>query len=347
MAEAARAQLSSRDSAVAMTTFDDEWDNLRAAFEWQAATDDVDAVLRLVIATYWFAELSHRYELLPWAERAVALDGARHHHLWPAAAGVTVLLRQGTGDWSGAEALAAHVRTVEATEGLRPRSEPVLALVQVYMDSGRYEETQQILPAAETIAEREMDPLELGHIRCRRVMMAFISGGDTSDCVRLAASDIRDAEATGNAHYLAWAYLAQLAVASVASDTPLVSESFSRAMHWAEIATNRSVLANAPLWIAHAARDGDPKQVLTPVRGVLISFYDAGFWAWLDFALSLVIPALIKLGHYRTAALALGAVTETDMVELRVQATADLRRALGPELDQFPPRRAGLSSEAR
>ena len=78
-----------------MTVFGDEWDNLRAAFEWFASVGDVDAALRLVVACHWFAFFSYRFELLGWAERAISLDGAQDHELWSAAAGAAGRLALG------------------------------------------------------------------------------------------------------------------------------------------------------------------------------------------------------------------------------------------------------------
>ena len=88
VAERTRQQLASVDAPDGMRLFDREWDNLRAAFEWAATTAELDAAVRMVTACCWFACLSHRYELLAWAERAMAMDGAANHELAPVLVGV-------------------------------------------------------------------------------------------------------------------------------------------------------------------------------------------------------------------------------------------------------------------
>jgi hypothetical protein len=338
VAETTRRQLSSPDATTPTTIFGEEWNNLRVAFEWFAAAGDNDAAHRLLVAIYWFAEYTHRYELLPWAERAIALDGARDDPLWPAAAGVTALLRWGIGDMTGAETLAIEARAVENANGLSPRLEPALALVQVYQDSGRGDETKQALPAAETIAEERGDPLELSVTRCRRITTELISGGDTNECRRLADEGLRAAETTRNPHQLAGAYAALLAVASVVGDTALASDSFQRARHWAEVATDRLVITNTPLWLAYAARNAEPSEALVLVRDVLVAFYEDSFWANLDFALLDLLLPLIELKQHRAAALALGGILNPTAwpgtKELTDQARVALARALGPALDQ-------------
>src|SRR5206468_3238446 len=104
----------------------------RVAFEWFTGGDDIDGALRLVIACQWFAILGMRYELLQWAERAVTLDGAGEHELWPAAAGITAALRGWTGDAAGGETLATQAIGVEESHGYPARIEPAMALQMAY-----------------------------------------------------------------------------------------------------------------------------------------------------------------------------------------------------------------------
>jgi hypothetical protein len=111
-----------------MAAFDDAWDNLRIAFEWLASNGDVDGALRMVVACYWYAGPSFRFELLSWAERAITLVGAADHGLWTAAAGVTSLLRRGVGDFEGGEAVATEALDLERRRNIRARFEPAYGL---------------------------------------------------------------------------------------------------------------------------------------------------------------------------------------------------------------------------
>ncbi len=338
LAEAARRQLSSRDATAAMTIFEDEWDNLRLAFEWFAAANDRDAVNRLLVAMYWFAEFTHRYELLPWAEQAIALEGARSDPLWPAAAGVTALLRWGVGDMAGAEDIATEACAIEEANGWERRLEPALALLQVYQDSGRGDDSKAALPVALAIAERRGDPLDVTVPRVRRITIELVSGGDFDACRRWADEDLRAAQATQNPHQLAGAYTALLAVASMSGDLARASDAYHRARRYAEIATNRLVISNTPLWLAYAAREAEPLEAIRLVRDVLVAFDEDSFWATLDFALVDLLLPLIELNRPHAAALALGAILNPiawpGTEKTTARARAALAQTLGPALDE-------------
>ena len=104
-AESARRQMSTPDGAAAIMTFRDEWANIRMAFDWFATEGDIGGALRVVDAAFWYAENSFQLELIGWAERALVLDGAADHDLWPAVAGATGFLRRSIGDVAGARAI--------------------------------------------------------------------------------------------------------------------------------------------------------------------------------------------------------------------------------------------------
>jgi hypothetical protein len=327
VAEAARHQLSTPDAAAAMTTFEEEWSNLRIAFEWFATNGDVDAALRIVVACYWFAGLSHRYELLSWSERAIALATADQHELWPAAAGVTALLRWGTGDTPGANAITEVASRVETANALRPRFEPALAHAIACVRSEHPERGIELARAAERIAASGADPIELAIARSWLLAAHVVAGRD--DLADLADLAVRDAEVTRNPHQLAFAYLGQVAVAAVNHDKPAATEAYSLALRWAEVANNRRVIDNAPLWLATAMTDA-PLEALRLVRGVLASFYDAGFWPILPFALEVTFESLSRLDQFHAAALALGGITDNPNTFQR-----SALEVLGPDLDRL------------
>jgi hypothetical protein len=238
---------------------------------------------------------------------------------------------------------------LEATNGSPTRLEPALALLLVYQDAGHTARFRQLLPAVEGIAELGRDPIELAVVRARRVAAEVMADPDRA--AGLVDDAVRDAEVTKNPHQLAFAYLGRLAVAAVKADTALASDAFAQTRRWAEIATNRRVMDNDPLWMALATRNNhQPKEALALVREVLASFYDAGYWATLDFALNNILLPLVQLGHYRTAALALGAMTGRpdphDTRDPTVRAKAALADALGSDLDHLLDEGRSLSSSA-
>jgi hypothetical protein len=318
-----------------MTDFGDEWDNLRSAFEWFAAVGDVDAALRLVVACHWYAFFSYHYELLGWAERAISLAGSQDHELWTAAAGTAAMLRWATGDRAGTEALATEAVHTEEVRGSPPRLEPAVALAMFYAGSGQTQRASDALTVAERIAEREGDPVELGLTRFARVMAHWMA--DPAAIGDLGEDAVRDAEATGNPHQLAFAYAGLLAVAVIRRDRERAGDAFERARHWADMANNRYIMFAAPSFLAMLHED-EPREALSLVRGVVAAAIDAGFWGNFDTALRRIIIPLVHLGRCRAAALILGGLTSLptatpDTQRVIPRAKAALADALGAELD--------------
>ena len=337
VAETGRSQLSTPHAARAMTVFGEEWDNLRAAFEWFASVGDVDAALRLVVACHWFANFSHHYELLGWAERAISLDGSQDHELWSAAAGVAGFLRWGTGDRAGAEAHLSEALRAEELRGSPPRFEPAMALAAVYTASGQTQRASDALAAAERIAEREGDPVELGLTRWARVMVHFMV--DPAGIGSFGDDAVRDAEATGNPHQLAFAYAGLLAVAVSRGDREQALDAFAKANYWANLANNRYLEYVGPLFLA-MLREDEPREALSLVRDVVAAAVDAGFWGNFDMALRRIVLPLVHLGRCRAAALMLGGLTSLstatpDTQRIIPRATSALADALGAELDSL------------
>jgi predicted ATPase len=335
VAETGRIQLSTPHAARAMTDFGDEWDNLRSAFEWFAAVGDVDAALRLVVACHWYAFFSYHYELLGWAERAISLAGSQDHELWTAAAGTAAMLRWATGDRAGTEALATEAVHTEEVRGSPPRLEPAGALAMFYAGSGQTQRASDALTVAERIAEREGDPVELGLTRFARVMAHWMA--DPAAIGDLGEDAVRDAEATGNPHQLAFAYAGLLAVAVIRRDRERAGDAFERARHWADMANNRYIMFAAPSFLAMLHED-EPREALSLVRGVVAAAIDAGFWGNFDTALRRIIIPLVHLGRCRAAALILGGLTSLptatpDTQRVIPRAKAALADALGAELD--------------
>ncbi len=200
----ARRRLSTPQAGDAMTVFVDEWDNLRVAFDWLASSGDVDGALRLVLAAYWFAVLAGQNELLPWAERAIVLDGARDHSLWSAAAGATAVIRSFTGYLVGVDTLASEALHEEEHVGHPPRFEPVWALEHARWLQGKTDLSLEALPTIERIAERDQDPLQLAWARFQRALA--YQATDLAGVGSFADDAVRDAEASGNPHQPAFAY---------------------------------------------------------------------------------------------------------------------------------------------
>jgi predicted ATPase/DNA-binding SARP family transcriptional activator len=335
VAEEARRQISSADTEAGMMAFDDTWDNLRVAFDWLASNGDVEGALRMVVACYWYAGPSFRFELLSWAERAIALAGAEEHDLWTAAAGVTSLLRRGVGDFEGGEAIAKEALDLERRPSLPARFEPAFGL---WCCSYRRDNEQalRILPAVEQLAEAGGDPIELASARYVRVVSDIVNGVEgVRDYADWASAD---AEATGNAVQLALGYAGVLAVVS-RTDRAAAIELLAKVRRWADVANNRMIADNAAIWLSNAPT-ASPIDALTFSRDALVGAARGGYLGNLDLSLGPVVVALIDYGHYVPAARLLGGMTTLPMSdpmrpELVAEATAALADVLGDELGRL------------
>jgi hypothetical protein len=335
VAEDARHQISSADTEAGMMAFDDAWDNLRAAFDWLASNDDVDGALRMVVACYWYAGPSFRFELASWTERAIALAGAEDHELWTAAAGVTSLLRRGVGDFEGGEAIAKEALDLERRPSLPARFEPAFGLWCCSYRRNN-EQALRILPAVEQLAEAGGDPIELANARYVRVVSDINNGVEgVRDYADWASAD---AEATGNAVQLALGYAGVLAVVS-RTDRAAAIELLAKVRRWADVANNRMIAGNAAIWLSNAPT-ASPIDALTFSRDALVGAASGGYLGNLDLSLGPVVVALIDYGHYVPAARLLGGMTTLPMSdpmrpELVAEATAALADVLGDGLGRL------------
>jgi predicted ATPase len=340
LAEAARQQLSTPLVAQAMTVFADEWDNLRIAFDWLVSNADVDGALRLVIAVRWFAILACQSELLSWGERAIALERAREHDLWTAAAGATADVREWTGDVVGADRLATEALRQHEGGGTPPPFELVVALFVACWSSGQVDRALQTIATLENVAERDQDPLELGMARFYRALVYVAT--DLQEVGSFADDAVDDAEATGNPHQLAFAYAGLLAIAAGQHDLERARFAYTRARQWSDRASNRLVSSMALFLLAMASPEDQPLAVLAVVREALATFdFDAtGLWSNLAAPLGSVVMPLVRLGRYRPAALLLGGISALpssppDTQQVVPRASAALEQELGQDFHRL------------
>ena len=337
VAEATRRRLSTADAVEAMAVFRDEWDNLRTAFEWFASTEDVGSALRLVMATAWPAILSWKFELLHWADQAIAMNGAIDHELWPAVAGASSILHVSTGDLAEAGLLAEKALRIEAGRGEARRFEPALARFLFLWGSQQTPVAVESLRDVEIIAAQTNDPIEIGQATRGRAIAQFVTDpkSETYD----AREAVRAATGTANPHQLALAYLGLLIDAVGRGNRQEAVAAFGQAKALGEAVTNRLTIAAAPLFLAMTSPEDDPLEALSLTSDMLTAAYDAGFWGNLDFALRRIVLPLVRLDRARPAAVVLGGLTGLDDVTPDTQnviprATAVLTESLG---DEFPP----------
>jgi hypothetical protein len=305
VAQAARRQMSSRDTEAAMVTFDDEWENLRVALDWFASNGDVERALRLVVACLWYASATCRTELLAWAERVTAVPDATAHDSWPAAAGAISVLRRAIGDFEGGEAIARAALDVEQRRPGPDRFEPTygLLLCTARRDSKL---ARRLVPALEQLAERSADAIELSYARYVRVVSGINAGVD--GVLPYARQAATEAEISGNPIQLAFGYAGVLAALS-RHDPAAAAEMLPTVRHWAGVARHRTIADNAALWLS-AAPTATPTDVLVFTRDAIMSAVQHGQFGTLDLSLGFILDALIDLGRFAPAARILGGMRE-------------------------------------
>jgi|SRR5215217_5879069 len=330
LAEQARRQLATVEAGSAMATLGREWDNLRSAFEWVASTLDIDASLRLIIAVNPYAAQNLRLELSGWAERAIALEGAVEHQLWPSVAAISSGFRIGAGDLLGGTALAERAADVEHRSG-RPRGfDTAASLWGCASAAGDRPRAYQLSLEVEGAAATNGDPLEVELSWYFRVLSQLALGPQGLGGLDAVVMDhVAATEARGNPLELACAYSGQLAYALATDRTPAL-ELFDRVQRWAALAGSRSLPANAALLMAINARPDDPVETLAFARSCIADHYDAAHWLGIRAALQPVVKALAELGRHEAAAELLGGLGHLYFAS---PATEQLAAELIPRLD--------------
>ena len=336
-AERARRQMSTRDGGAAVETCHDEWSNFRLAFEWLATDRDAGGALRLVLALFWYAENSFQLELLVWAERALVLEGAVEHELWPAVAGVTGFLRRSVGDVAGARAIGTAARRREHERRCARRVEPTLSLLAVEWMAGQFDLTYELLRELEPIAEARADPVELARTRYTRVIFHVVTGREGVGTV--AEDALRDAEATGVPMQLA-AACTGLVATNHKIDRREAARWYPKARGWARLAGSRILYDNASLWMAIGAVDDEPRQALEFARDCMVDTFQRGYWGNFEMILRPVVLALVRIDRCAVAARLLGGLLSLpggpeQSEELAATVRAELEAALGDDLDRL------------
>jgi predicted ATPase/DNA-binding SARP family transcriptional activator len=344
IAESARRQMSTPDLPAAVTRFDNEWDNLRTAFDWFEANGDIDGALRLVVACDVFAYTDCRFELLAWGERAIAVPDAVDHDLWPAATGVTSGLLRFTNDPEGAEVLALEALRIERERHLQPRFEPASALLWA-CNRRDMERFALVLVDAERIAERDGDPIHRGHARYARTLVHYYAAPGQG--IDFAEEALRDARTTGNPLQLALAWAGVVAL-NVRFDKAAALRALPEALRWAQISNYLLIGENAALWFSYAARDEEPLEALTYARHAIAGARIGRYAGNLDLSLGVILLPLIRFGRTHSAALILGGLASLPEnvldTEVLAQARVELTDALGPDLDRLVAEGSGLAT---
>jgi len=331
--------MSTRDTAAACHTFESEWDNLRLAFEWTHTTGDVDRTLRLVLACHSYAISAIRLELLDWAERAIEVEGAADHDLWPAVAGASSRLRHYTGDVTGARALATAALDTERARRTGHCFESAAAAWGVHWTTGETARAAELVPCLEAIVAASNDPVDRGFVRYIRILSRLTDGDEPARVRTLAEEALRVARRSGNPHELALATLGMLATESKAGGGQ-VGRLYEEVCRWAVEAGSEGLANMAALWVATLPADGDPTAPLEAVHATLLHARQHDVFHNLELSIYPLLPRLAESGRFESAALLVGglealetgALDDRQAVASTLSAAAD---ALGPRLDEL------------
>ncbi|MDQ3384536.1 MAG: hypothetical protein M3503_00760 [Actinomycetota bacterium] len=341
LAERAGAAMETPAEQVIAAQLDVEFGNLRAAVSTALDVGDADSALRLVAATHEWAFRRIRYEIVEWAERAVALDAARDHPLLPTAMAVVGYGRFVRGELARAVALAE-----DAIEAGGRLAVPSHGLAERVIGNALFYRGEQ------TEALRWMDRMvdaafasgvdgRVAHALYMR-SVAQTSVGDAVGGASIAAEATSAAGDAGSGTAEAQALYATALAAAGGGDEVDAVALLLRSAEVAGAAGNRWMRAFAmteAMWLT--ARRGDMHRALTGYGEVVEIWYRGGDWANQWLSLRQLAGTLASVGRDEEAALILGAVDAAGATTALPFAPSDaddlqriareLRHRLGPD----------------
>ena len=199
-------QVRGRDEGSALARIDTAIDDLRVAHAWCVDAGELDGALRLPAGLHDYLTFSPRAEVFAWAERAVAMPGAREHPAWPAAMATIARGAVNRGDLEGARRHAeAALDGVEA-EGLTSLWARYL-LTNVALYEGRLDDVLALADRRIEVAESIGDHYHRALAGVSRVL-GHRYRGDAEQAVHAATAARSAADAAGNHTARAWALYA-------------------------------------------------------------------------------------------------------------------------------------------
>ena len=307
LAERAGTALETAAEQEVAAQLDAELGNLRAATSSAIADGDADSVLRIVAATREWAFRWIRYEIVDWAESALAVERAATHPLFPTATAVAGYGRFVRGELDLAielahDALESQRRLGVASCGLAER---VLGNALFY----RGERTEAL-----SWMDQMVDAAMASHVDGRIAHALYMrsvaqtSVGDPAGGASIAAeaSDAAARAGSGTAEAQALYATALARAAAGGEDAAALLE---RAADVAGTAGNRWMRAFAmteAMWLT--ARRGDARAALLGYGDVVETWYRGGDWANQWLSLRQLAGTLASMGRDEEAAVILGAV---------------------------------------
>ncbi|BBX33219.1 putative ATPase [Mycolicibacterium mageritense DSM 44476 = CIP 104973] len=172
-----------------------DYDNLRTAFEWAMARQDVDLALRLATS---LPELHLRigYHPMDWVERAVQA-AVSDHPLFPAAVGTVARGYQVLGEFAHARAVLGLAEAREPAPGVSFLAHPADVLADIVMNEGDAVTSTAYFEDLFQKSAEDTDPMRLV-LAAERITLGHQAMGTLGSALQSAEQAMRIAEATRN-----------------------------------------------------------------------------------------------------------------------------------------------------
>jgi predicted ATPase/DNA-binding SARP family transcriptional activator len=327
----AAAGLHGTDERQWLDRLDALFDDVRLAVRNALDADDVSTALGIVVSSREHAIRRLRYELIGWAEMAVARAEPSHDPLLPAALGLVAYGRFVRGEMDAAIEIGERAAQLADTTRSDAVGLPQRALGNAYLFANA---TEQMAP---TLA--------------RQIDDAVASGDDARVAHACYMRSLSETRAAGTQSGTTWAVYAEQAARRCGNPTALAQALYARGI-WC--ATTDPVTARAQLrqseqvarevgntWFVLFARtenlwldglDGDPHHAVREFADVVAEWHRAGDWANLWLALRHVFGLCFLVHADELAATIFGALERAGAVDafpFEPSAAAQLEAMLG------------------
>jgi len=311
--ERGAAGLRAADERAWLDLFDDLFDDLRLAVRHALGANDVETALRIVVSASEHAFRRLRYELIGWAEDALALEGAAIQPLAAVAWGIVAYGRFVRGEIDAAIYLAERSLEVARRYGTDTLGLAERALGNAWVfrgDTDRYTAALDLLVDG---AVASGDAARIAHACYMRSLSETSTAGVTVGMVYAeravqAAALCRNPTAQAQAAYATGIWLAATQPARAKEELQR-SEALASDVGnlWFELFARTETL-----WLR--AFEGEPVEALAAFADVISAWHRAGDWANQWLSLRHVLGICNLLGAYELAVTIYGALERAEAV---------------------------------
>jgi hypothetical protein len=278
----------------ASQSFDQEWDNLRAAHEWAVLTSDLTMAERVASACRLYAILRLRYEHREWVERTIALETDERQPQSATFAQAAWWVDVIDDDTDRKKQLLHRALQLAA-----PFDEPIAALALTHTFDGHDDLVQDPLAALELVAAK----MDLDREWWVQEMLADRTK-NPQHLARLAS--IAERVRAPSLMIIAARLLGQTALTSEPPGFDVALDHIERGLELARSSSDPVSEADCLRAVAlvHALRE--PRLAMPACQDALISAYDARYWERIWQLFESVGLALAETGRLEAAAVVIG-----------------------------------------